>query len=83
MALQLRGEQELLKTIPEEVVDGEVSWNTDHVYERDFGLGSVVLANGYTQTKRMRITEYIFAADKEGSRSYPTLELYDPDKNPE
>lgn len=55
-------------------IDGEVPPHVPYVYQRDFGLGSMVtVKNDNGGVAEMRVTEYIFVSDAEGYRSYPTL----------
>ena len=71
-----RGIEELLKTRPVFLFDGEVDQNYDKVYGVDYGLGDLVTAQNATGVvEGMKITEQIFIQDREGFRSYPTLSV--------
>lgn len=68
------GFEELMKSRPLGAFDGEISQNTQYVYERDYYLGDLVETRSASgATAYMRVAEYIFAEDREGFRSYPTL----------
>ena len=57
--------------------DGEVQLSDSLVYEKHFGLGSLVtfvIDEGINYA--MRITEYTFVDDDQGYRSYPTFKYY-------
>lgn len=57
--------------------DGEVQLSDSLVYEKHFGLGSLVtfvIDEGISYA--MRITEYTFVDDDQGYRSYPSFEYY-------
>lgn len=57
--------------------DGEVQLSDSLVYEKHFGLGSLVtfvIDEGISYA--MRITEYTFVDDDQGYRSYPTFKYY-------
>lgn len=69
-----KGIEELMKTRPVYVFDGEVDINYDKVYNVDYGLGDLVTAQNATGVvESMKVIEQIFVQDKEGFRSYPTL----------
>jgi hypothetical protein len=57
--------------------DGEVQMSDSMVYEKHFGLGSLVsfVIDGGINFA-MRITEYTFVDDDQGYRSYPTFKYY-------
>lgn len=68
------GFEELQKSRPLGAFDGEVSQNTQFVYERDYYLGDLVETRSPSGgTAYMRVSEYIFSSDREGYKSYPTL----------
>lgn len=68
------GVDELMKSRPISAFDGEVSKNSEYVYERDYYLGDVVeLRSSTGATAYMTVEEYIFVEDLEGERSYPTF----------
>ncbi len=69
-----RGREELYKTQPLYVFDGEVDQSYDKVYGVDYMLGDLVTAqNANGVVEGMKVTEQIFVQDREGFRSYPTL----------
>lgn len=75
-ALQQRGREELAKNKRFSAFDGEINQNSAYKYGRDYNLGDLVeVRNVDGATNNMRVTEQIFVADREGERSYPTLEL--------
>lgn len=54
--------------------DGEITQNSQYVYDRDYFLGDLIEMRNSTGTANyMRVTEQIFSSDKEGDRSYPGL----------
>jgi hypothetical protein len=60
------------------VFDGELSPTSQYVYGTDYNLGDLVeLRNDSGTSSVMRVTEQIFVSDKEGSRAYPTLTLFE------
>jgi hypothetical protein len=60
------------------VFDGELSPTNQYVYGTDYNLGDLVeLRNDSGTSSVMRVTEQIFVSDKEGSRAYPTLTLFE------
>jgi len=68
------GFDELMKSRPLRAFDGEISQNTQFVYERDYYLGDLVeIRSASGATAYMKVEEYIFVQDREGQRSYPTL----------
>jgi hypothetical protein len=69
-----RGKEELSKHRNFGALDGEVSQNSQYVYDRDYYLGDIVeTRNNKGFSNFMRVTEQIFVSDREGDRSYPTL----------
>lgn len=71
-----RGKEELHKTQPLYVFDGEVDQSYDKIYNVDYMLGDLVTAqNANGVVEGMKITEQIFVQDREGFRSYPTLSV--------
>lgn len=72
--LTQKGLEELLKNRPMSAFDGEINQNSIYQYGIDYELGDIVeQRNTDGATNRMRVTEQIFASDKEGDRAYPTL----------
>ena len=68
------GLDELMKSRPVGAFDGEVSKNSQYVYEVHYYLGDVVeLRSSTGATAYMTVEEYIFVEDMEGERSYPTF----------
>jgi hypothetical protein len=68
------GLDELMKSRPIGAFDGEVSPDSEYVYETHYYLGDVVELRSPTgATAYMTVEEYIFVHDREGERSYPTF----------
>lgn len=68
------GYDELMKSRPIGAFDGEVSKNSEYVYETHYYLGDVVeLRSSTGATAYMTVEEYIFVEDLNGERSYPTF----------
>lgn len=68
------GMDELMKSRPIGAFDGEVSQNSQYVYETHYFLGDVVeLRSSTGATAYMVVEEYIFVQDMQGERSYPTF----------
>jgi len=68
------GLDELMKSRPVGAFDGEVSKNSQYIYEVHYYLGDVVeLRSSTGATAYMTVEEYIFVEDMEGERSYPTF----------
>ena len=68
------GEEELKKSRPIGIFDGEANKNSEYVYEQDYFLGDLVeIRSGTGATGFMRVAEQIFVEDGSGQRSYPTL----------
>jgi len=71
-----RGKEELAKNRQLQAFDGEVTKNSNYVYEFDYRLGDLVeLRDDSGACSTMQVTEHIFVSDKEGERSYPTLAI--------
>lgn len=71
-----RGEEELAKNQRFAAFDGELNQNAQYKYGVDYNLGDLVeMRNSDGVTNNMQVTEQIFVSDKEGERSYPTLQL--------
>jgi hypothetical protein len=71
-----RGTEELAKAKKFSGFDGELTSNGQYRYGRDYFLGDLVeLRSVVTGKSIMQVTEQIFVSDKEGDRSYPTLEI--------
>lgn len=68
------GLDELMKSRPIGAFDGEVSKNSQYIYETHYYLGDTVeLRSSTGATAYMTVEEYIFVEDLEGERSYPTF----------
>lgn len=75
-ACRLRGKEELSKYRAFQAFDGEINQSSNYKYQRDYYLGDLVtMRNTDGVANDMRVTEQIFASDREGDRSYPTLEV--------
>lgn len=73
-AMKARGEQELAKHKILSVFDGKLTPNNPYKYGDHYHLGDVVTLMGDGKEKRKNVvTEYIWAHDQEGQRSYPTF----------
>lgn len=72
-----RGLDELSRNRKIVAFDGELNQNSKYKYGTDYNLGDLVEFQNDTGARSiMRATEQIFTSDKEGDRSYPTLEIY-------
>lgn len=68
------GEEELGRSRPVNVYDGEVAKNSMYVYEQDYILGDIVEVRGADGgTAYMRVVEQIFKSDSAGDAAYPSL----------
>jgi hypothetical protein len=68
------GKEELQKSRPVGVFDGEANKNDGYTYGVDYFLGDLVEVRSSTGgTGYMRVVEQIFVQDQEGERSFPTL----------
>jgi hypothetical protein len=66
--------EELNRSTPTDVYDGEIDQNSDFVYERDYFLGDVVEVRGNNGGAAfMRVVEQIIKYDSSGKSSYPSL----------
>jgi hypothetical protein len=75
-ALIQRGNEELSKARTYQAFDGEISQKSQYKPGQDYNLGDLVeMRNVDGATNEMRVTEIIYASDKEGERSYPSLTL--------
>src|SRR5512136_351838 len=69
-----RGKEELAKNRQLAAYDGEVTKNSEYVYDVDYRLGDLVeLRDDNGACSTMQVTEHIAVSDKEGERGYPTL----------
>lgn len=74
--LMQRGREALSEHRAFQAFDGEISQNSQFVYERDYYLGDLVeMRNQDGVGNHMRVSEQIFVSDSEGDRAYPTLML--------
>ena len=74
--LEQRGRRELASHTTLAAFDGEVPYNSQYIYGRDYELGDLVeIRNANKATNQMRVTEQIFVSDNQGDRSYPTLAI--------
>lgn len=66
--------EELNRSKPTDVYDGEIDQNSDFVYERDYFLGDIVEVRGNNGGMAfMRVVEQIIKYDANGKSSYPSL----------
>lgn len=66
--------EELNRSTPTDVYDGEIDQNSDFVYERDYFLGDIVEVQGNNGGGAlMRVVEQIIKYDANGKSSYPSL----------
>lgn len=57
-------------------LDGQVSQNNQYKFGKDYGLGDIIELEGLTGViNKARVTEFIRAQDKQGSKEYPTLSV--------
>lgn len=74
--LDQRGAQELAKNQIALGFDGQIPNNGSYVYGTHYMLGDLVEKRSESGTvTQMMVTEQIFAQDKEGEKSYPTLTI--------
>jgi hypothetical protein len=67
-------EEELTRSKPSDIFDGEADVNSNFKYERDYYLGDVVEVRGDNGGGAfMRVVEQIFKFDANGRASYPSL----------
>lgn len=72
--LRQRGDKKLAEVSSYEAFDAEISPYNMYVYGVDYYLGDLVqIENAYRMTKKVRVSEYIWSVDSEGSKNYPTL----------
>lgn len=66
--------QELTRSKPTDIVDGEVATNSVYQYERDYNLGDIIEIRGDNGAGAyMRVSEFIFKNDRNGRSAYPSL----------
>lgn len=76
-ALRSRGQEELAarKKLALASVTPSQSART-HIYGRDYDIGDIVTARGnFTESRPMRVSEYVYIEDENGEFGYPTLEV--------
>lgn len=74
--LTQKGNEALAKYRSITAFDGEISQADQYTYGVHYELGDLVeMQSGNGITNNMRVTEQIFVADENGSRSYPTLSV--------
>lgn len=67
-------EEELTRSRPTDIVDGEVSPNSIYKYERDYNLGDIIeIRSDNGGGAFMRVAEFIFKYDASGKAAYPSL----------
>lgn len=72
--LQQLAQEELTRSRPTDVIDGEVDPNADFLYERDYYLGDIVeVRSDNGGAAYMRVEEQIIKFDSNGKSSYPSL----------
>jgi hypothetical protein len=68
------GSEELIRSRPTDVYDGEIAKNATYVYEEDYYLGDIIEVRGSNGgTAYMRAVEQIFKSDNTGESAYPSL----------
>lgn len=66
--------EELTRSRPSDIYDGEVDQNATYVYERDYNMGDIVEIRGDNGGGAyMRVVEQIIKCDSNGKASYPSL----------
>lgn len=66
--------EELTRSRPSDIFDGEIDQHSDFVYERDYNLGDIVEVRGDNGgAAYMRVVEQIIKFDDNGKSSYPSL----------
>lgn len=77
--LRQRGREELTKYRRQHLFDGEVISTGEHKYRYNYDLGDTVyLMDAGGKKYPVRVSEYIWAIDSTGLKSYPTFETIDP-----
>lgn len=72
--LQQLGFEELNRSRPVSIFDGEIDQEGEYVYEQDYFLGDLVEIRGKNGgTAYMRVVEQIIKEDSSGKSSYPSL----------
>jgi hypothetical protein len=66
--------EELLRSRPTDIIDGEVDSNSQFKYERDYNLGDLIeVRSDNGGAAFMRVEEQIFKYDANGKATYPSL----------
>lgn len=72
--LEQIAQEELTRSRPTAIYDGEIDQNADFIYERDYYLGDLVEVRGNNGGGAyMRVVEQIIKEDANGVASYPSL----------
>lgn len=72
--LQQLADEELIKSRPIDIYDGEIDQHAQYKYERDYFLGDLVEVRGDNGgAAYMRVEEQIIKYDASGKNSYPSL----------
>lgn len=76
-ALRSRGIEELVARKKIALASVTPTQNSrTHIYGRDYDIGDIVTARGkFTESRPMRVTEYVYIEDENGEFGYPTLEV--------
>lgn len=76
--MRQRGLEELAKHKELRLFDGKLSGDDPYVYRTHYQLGDIVtLMDEDNNKQKVRVSEYIFAQDEQGFRSYPTFATID------
>jgi hypothetical protein len=82
--LTQRGEEKLEDYKITKTFDGEVESTQLYRYGEHFFMGDICqLENEYGMESRVRVTEFIYSDDQNGSKTYPTFEVVDEDDEDE
>lgn len=66
--------EELTRSRPTDIIDGEVSQESIYKYEQDYNLGDIIEIRGSNGGGAyMRVTEFIFKYDASGKAAYPSM----------
>lgn len=72
--LEQLGQEELTRSRPSDIYDGEVDPDAEFLYERDYYLGDIVEVRGNNGgAAYMRVVEQIIKFDATGKSSYPSM----------
>lgn len=71
-----RGNEKLSDMKADQLYEGEIDTTRMFRYNEDFFMGDIVqFESDYAFESRVRITEYIYSENREGTKSYPTFEF--------